>query len=208
FSTRRARAVMTVIGTLLIALIGRVAFLQTYGREKTIQRADRQQHQNETLHSRRGSIFDCNGMLMAGTVQTQSLFIDPKFMQDCFQEDGKSLIEMDKAMAHLAHLIDQDPFELSKLLGDRATSRYVKVAEHLDETTCNAIEKLDLPGVGFTPTDVRYYPMASIAAHVLGGTQKDGLGLEGVELKFEKLLAGKDGFKRSVKDARRRSIAV
>src|SRR5204863_4259777 len=135
FSATRALALICLIGCGLVALIGRVAYLESYGREQTIRRADRQQHQNEILHARRGSIFDSNGMLMAGTVQTQSLFIDPKFMQDCFQEDGKSLIEMDKAMAHLAHLIDQDPFELSKLLGDRATSRYVKVAEHLDETT-------------------------------------------------------------------------
>src|SRR4051794_22903032 len=208
FSARRALVLMCFVGCAFVALVGRVAYLQTYGREQTIRRADRQQHQNEILHARRGSIFDANGMLMAGTVQTQSLFIDPKFMQDCFQEDGKSLGEMDRAMVRLARMIDIDPFELSKMPGDRYESRYVKVAEHLDETTCSAIEKLDLPGVGFTPTDVRYYPMGAIAAHVLGGTQKDGLGLEGVELRFEKLLAGKDGFKRSVKDARRRSIAV
>jgi cell division protein FtsI/penicillin-binding protein 2 len=208
FSSRRAAGVMSVVAILLIALIGRVAFLQTYGRQKTIQRAERQQHQTETLISRRGSIFDCNGMLMAGTVQSQSLFVDPKFMQDCFQEDGKSLVELDKAIGQLAQLIDKDPFELSKLLGDRYESRFVKVAEHLDEQTCAAIEKLDLPGIGFTPTAERFYPMGSIAAHVLGGTQKDNIGLEGVELKFEKLLAGKNGFKRTLKDARRRPIAV
>src|SRR5690349_20711468 len=187
FSSRRAAVVMSTIAILLIALIGRVAFLQTYGRQKTIQRAERQQHQTETLQSRRGSIFDCNGMLMAGTVQSQSLFIDPKFMQDCFQEDGKSLVEMDKAMEKLANIIDMDAFELSKMLGDRYESRYVKVAEHLDETAVKQINDLDLPGVGFTPTDERYYPMGSIAAHVLGGVQKDNIGLEGVELKFDKL---------------------
>src|SRR4051812_48672752 len=109
FSARRALVLMCFIGCAFVALVGRVAYLQTYGREQTIRRADRQQHQNEILHARRGSIFDANGMLMAGTVQTRSLFIDPKFMQDCFQEDGKSLVDMDKAMAQLAHMIDLDP---------------------------------------------------------------------------------------------------
>ncbi len=199
---------MGTVACALVALVGRAAYLQTYGREKTIRQAERQQHQTETLYSRPGCIYDSTGMLMAGTVQTQSLFIDPKFMQDCFQEDGKSLVEMDKAIAQLANMIDHDPFELSKLLGDRYESRYVKVAENLDEQTCKAIEKLDLPGVGFTPTNVRYYPMGSIAAHVLGGTQKDGVGLDGIEFKFQKLLAGKNGFKRVLKDARRRPIAV
>src|SRR5207248_4339939 len=126
-----------------------------------------------------------------------------KFMQDCFQEDGKNLIDMDKAIAQLAKVIDRDPFELSKLLGDRYESRYVKVAEKLDEQTVKAIERLSLPGVGFTPADERIYPMGAIAAHVLGGTQKDEFGLEGIELKFEKLLAGKNGFKRVLKNARR-----
>ena len=61
------------------------------------------------------------------------------------------------------------------------------------------IEKLNLPGVGLTPTNVRYYPMGSIAAHLLGGMGSEGMGLEGLELKFEKLLAG-NGFKTTLKD--------
>ena len=206
FSAHRAAVLMLLIGTGFIALIGRVAYLQTYGRQQTIERADRQQHQSETLRARRGSIFDANGMLMAGTVQTQSLYVDPKFMQDCYQEDGKSLVKMDQDLDKLAKLIDKDPFELSQLIGDKYTSRFVKIAEHLDDRTVAEIHKLDMPGVGTLPTDERYYPMGSIAAHVLGGVQRDNIGLEGVELKYEKVLAGKDGFKRTLKDARRRPI--
>src|SRR5579885_3497120 len=142
FSPIRAAVVLVIVCCALVALVGRVAYLQTYGREQTIRRAERQQHQTEILHARRGSIFDCNGMLMAGTVQSQTLFIDPKFMQDCFQEDGKSLVDMDKAMDKLANIIDVEPFELSKLLGDRAESRYLKVAEKLDESQVKQIEAL------------------------------------------------------------------
>src|SRR5207302_3869795 len=59
-----------------------------------------------------------------------------------------------------------------------------------------------------TPSNQRYYPMGSIAAHVLGGTGKDGHGLDGLELQFDGLLAGHDGYKRTLKDARRNPIAV
>jgi cell division protein FtsI (penicillin-binding protein 3) len=208
FSAIRAAVVMLSIGCGLVILTGRVAYLQTYGRERTVQKADRQQHQSEALRARRGCIFDSTGMLMAGTIQQRALFIDPKFMQECFQADGRSLVEMDEAIAKLAEIIDRDAFELSQLLGDRYRSRFVKIAENLDEGTSNAIRELDLPGVGMFPMNVRYYPMGSIAAHVLGGTGKEGNGLEGVELRFEKLLAGHDGFKRTLKDARRRAIAV
>src|SRR5688572_9004232 len=208
FSSLRAAVVMCSIGTLLLALLGRVGYLQTYGREMTIRRAERQQHQNEILSSRRGSIYDCNGMLMAGTVQSTSLFIDPKFMQEEFEANGRSLNDMDKAIVKLARLLDRDPFEMSQLLGDRYESRYIRVADHLDERTVAEIEKMKLPGVGFTPMNERYYPMGSIAAHVLGGVGGEGKGLEGLELKFEKQLAGRNGFKTTLKDARRRPISV
>jgi cell division protein FtsI/penicillin-binding protein 2 len=208
FSTLRAAFVVILILCGLCALTARVAYLQTYGREQTIRQAERQQHINETLRARRGCVFDSTGMLMAGTVQQKALFIDPKFMQQCFEADGGGLTRMDEAIAQLAYILDKDPFELSMLLGDRYESRYVKIAENLDDGTVDGIRQLDLPGVGFLPMNVRFYPMGSIASHLLGGTGKDGTGLEGIELKFEKELAGRDGFKRTLKDARRRAIAV
>ena len=58
------------------------------------------------------------------------------------------------------------------------------------------------------PVNSRSYPNGSLAAHILGGTGKDGHGLEGVELQFDKLLTGKDGWERKLKDARRRAIGV
>lgn len=208
FSSIRAAIVTGGVASLLIGMMGRVAYLQTYGRQQTIERAHRQQQQNEILPARRGCIFDRNAMLMAGTVQTRTLFIDPKFMQNCFQEDGRSLVEMDDAIVRLARLIDKDPFELSQMLGDRSESRFIRIAENLDDATCEAVNKLDLPGVGLMPANVRYYPMGSIAAHLLGGSGNEGNGLEGLELQFNDLLTGENGAKRSTKDARRRSIEV
>jgi cell division protein FtsI/penicillin-binding protein 2 len=208
FSHIRAVAILTLIVALFAALLGRVAYLQTYGRESTISRADRQQHLILTLSARRGNIYDRNGLLMAGSIQTHSLFVDPKFMQDSFQEDGHSLVEMDEALDRLAKVIDKDPFELAKLLGDRATSRFVKVADDLDDSTVDQIQALNLPGVGIDSSSARCYPMGSLAAHVLGGCGADGKGLDGLELKYNDLLSGRPGFARETKDAQRRPIGV
>jgi cell division protein FtsI/penicillin-binding protein 2 len=208
FSPTRAAGVLIVLVGLFTLLIGRVAYLQTYGRQQTIARADRQQHQTEVLQARRGCVYDRNGILMAGTVQTSTLYADPKFMQDSYQSDGKSLVEMDDAVDQLAKLIHKKSFELSVLFSDRSQSRYLKVAEDLDENTVEQIQKLNLPGIGVTPTDHRYYPMKTLASHLLGGVGKDGKGLEGLELKCEKQLAGIDGYQRVLKDARRHAIAV
>ena len=92
FSASRALGVFCLIGVLFTGLMGRVVFLQTYGRQQTLDRAEKQQHTKEAISARRGGIFDSTGMLMAGTVQMRTLFVDPKFMQDQFQKEGHTLI--------------------------------------------------------------------------------------------------------------------
>lgn len=208
FSLIRARIAIAMIVVAFAALIGRVGYLQSYGRQSTIARADRQEHLFMTLPARRGDIDDRNGLIMAGSVETRNLFIDPKFMQDSFQENGRSLADMDDALDKLAKIIDKDPFELAKLLGDRATSRFVKVADDLDEGTIQQIQALGLPGVGIDTGSARCYPMGALAAHVLGGVGSDGSGLDGLELEYNSLLTGKPGSAREMKDAQRRPIGV
>jgi cell division protein FtsI/penicillin-binding protein 2 len=208
FSTRRAAAVFVLLGSILVALIGRVAYLQTYGRQLTLRKADRQQHQTMSLEARRGCLFDRNGFLLAGTIQTQTLFVDPKFMYEVYQQDGHSLIEMDAAIMDLARILDKKPIDLAHLLADRSDNRFVKVAENLNDDVCEEIRKLKLPGVGLQPTSSRYYPMGSLAAHILGGVQRDGHGLEGLELGFNNELSGKDGYARMLKDASHRPLSM
>ncbi|MDB5326395.1 MAG: hypothetical protein JWM57_1964 [Phycisphaerales bacterium] len=208
-SSTRAVLVFAVVGLALAGLAGRVGYLQSTGSKKNIARAERQQFQSEPLYARRGSVFDRNGLLMAGTVQAQSLFVDPKFMADQFVAEGRDpYLAIDDAVGKISKIVGHDAFEISKLLSDKSTSRFVRIADNLDETATKQIEKLDLPGTGFTPFNVRYYPMGSVGAHVLGGVGADGNGLEGIELKFNKLLAGTDGKKRTLKDARRRPLFV
>lgn len=208
FSPIRALVVMGAVMVGFVGLLGRVAYLQTYGAQQLVRRADRQQHMIEHLPARRGTIFDSTGNLLAGTIQSRTVYADPKFMLQSYQEEGRSLVQMDDDVAKLARILDKDAFEISKLLSDRQDARFVKIAEHLDDNTCKAIAALDMPGIGLMPASERYYPMGSIAAHILGTVGGDGRGLEGLELKYEKILAGKDGSKRALKDARRRGIFV
>jgi len=208
FSIQRAGAVIFVICLMFVALIGRVAYLETYGRQNTLPKADRQQHQTLTLYARRGGIFDRNGLVMAGTMQHQSVFVDPHFMHEVFDQEGRSQLDKDQAMSKLAALIDKDVLDLERILADRSDSRFIKIADNLDDYRCKEIEKLNIPGVGLTPVNMRTYPMGGLAAHVLGDCGKDGHGLEGIELRYDKLLSGKDGWERVLKDARRRPIAV
>ena len=145
FSPRRAAAVMIVLFSALSGMIGRVVYLETYGRERTINSAERQQHLTEKLVSRRGCIYDANGCLMAGTIQTQLVYVDPKFLLECYSSDGKSLVAMDEDIRKLAKLIDKDPYEISQMLSDKYDTRYLKLAENLDEKAVDEIVKLNIP---------------------------------------------------------------
>lgn len=208
FSKARAAVVLIIIALFMGVLVGRVAYLQTYGREHTLKSARRQHMSSSVWYARRGTIFDDHGNLLAGTIQTQTLFIDPTFMRQSYLDDGSGLVKMDDDVARLARLLDKDPFQISQLLSQHHDDRYVKIATDVSDSMQQAIEKLNLPGVGFSPTSERYYPMGALAAHVLGDVGADGHGLEGLELKFNKLLAGKNGHQRTMKDARRRPISV
>ncbi len=102
FSIRRAAAVFAILALAYVALIFRVAWLQTIGRQATLAKAERQQHQTVALQSRRGGIFDRNGFALALTIQKQDLFADPHFMQEVYQEEPHTTLEMDDAIQKLA----------------------------------------------------------------------------------------------------------
>src|SRR6185437_1308127 len=169
FSTRRAGIVFITLGVMFVMLTARVAYLQTVGRRATIGKADRQQHQTTRLESRRGPIFDRNGFALALTIQKQDLFADPRFMQEFYQEEGHSVVAMDDAIQKLAAILDRDALELAQRLNERGSSRFLRIAQDVDEARIAAIEKLNIPGIGFVPSHARSYPMGSLAAHILGG---------------------------------------
>jgi cell division protein FtsI/penicillin-binding protein 2 len=193
---------------LMLGLLGRVWWLQTVVRDDIIERADRQQHLTERLSARRGSIFDSTGQLLAGTIQVESVFVDPKAMIDGYTGRPGGQASLDRDLASLAGLIEIEPFQLTQQIGEAYPSRFMKIADDVDRNTLIAIRKLDMPGLASQPVNVRMYPMGSLAAHILGGVGPDGVGIEGLERTQNKTLSGKDGHKRSVKDARRRNIGT
>ena len=208
FATARAGVSLGVIALLLLTLLGRVYWLQTRERARILDKADRQQHLTERLPARRGSIFDSTGQLLAGAIQTQTVFIDPKDIIDAYQDRPGGQIQLEADLVPLGTLIERDPFDLLQAIGEKYPGRYLEIAHDVDSRVIAEIDKLKMPGIGTTPENQRIYPMGSLAAHILGGVGADGKGLEGLELECNALLSGTDGHKRSMKDSRRRAIGT
>ncbi len=184
------------------------------------------------MPARRGTIFDRNCIVFAATVQKQRLYVDPKFLLEGFAAEAHRPADKARQLGKLAEILGRDGDELKTIIEDAATGRenswaalfgppttqphhsherYLILADDLDESAVEEIHKLNIAGLGFEPTSRRLYPMGSLGSHVIGTVAGDGRGqrgLEGLELKFNQLLTGVDGHKRSEKTASRKSIAV
>lgn len=205
-SPLRLGAVLCLIGLAIAALVGRVAWLQTTYAAQAAPRALRQQSAKETLHARRGSIFDRNGLMLAGSVQLTSVYADPKFMHEQFQTRGRTLADLDRALEQVAEIIDADPAQLMLEIGRDPRKRYIPLAHGLRDDVVAKLTALAVPGLGFQADPDRVYPMGPTAAHLLGTVGAEDTGLEGLERVQQALLAGVDGAKGTVRDKRRRPI--
>lgn len=207
-SARRIAAVLTLISLTLTGLVARVAYLQTAAASQTVERAQRQQSARETLNARRGSIFDRNGLMLAGSIQLTTLYADPKFMHEQFQTKGRTLLDMDVALETVAKVVEGDADELVMAVGRNPQKRYVPLVRGLKQETVEQLQSLKIPGLGFAAEPTRIYPMGQTAAHLLGTVGREATGLEGLERGEEAVLAGHDGTKGTVRDKRRRTIAA
>ena len=207
-SARRIGVVLGLIGLALASLLGRVAYLQTTFAREAGPWAARQHDATQTLHARRGSVFDRNGLLLAASEQSTLLFADPKVMHERFAATGRSLGEMDSALEDVARLVRVDPDRAVLAVGRDPDKQYVPLAGDLSESTAASVREMDVPGLGLAPQPRRVYPMGTTAAHLLGAVGRDEAGLEGVERTAESTLAGDDGAKVTIRDKRRRVVAA
>lgn len=126
---------------------------------------------------RRGDIYDSNGFLLATTLKTPSLFVDPKLVMN-----AEMLVQ------DLARIIPNINAEktFKKLT---AQNRFGWLAYALTPEQQSQILKLGQPALGFQDQYTRIYPQGSLFAHVIGYTERDGLGLSGVERSYDDVLS-------------------
>ncbi len=225
-----AATVFGVIGLAMVYLGGRVAYLQTNDKNDQRKKLELQQYRTEVLQARRGCIFDRNGLLLAGNERRYNVFIDPKFMMGEFANlkikptDGSDPEVARKrlwqeAVQKICTTVGITEAEFAGSVKDWSTQKYVRIAIEKPEEVALAVSKLrmtvpgwkqdqPIPGVGTTAVTIRTYPMGTMAAQLLGGVSADGGGLEGLELQFDSLLAGRNGFCREQTTKERRGFDV
>lgn len=128
----------------------------------------------------RGDIVDRNGVLLAASLPTASLFADPK-----------EILDARVASAALAQVFPSlDRAWLETML--KADGQFVWLRRNLSPSEQNAVNRLGIPGLGFRTEYRRVYPQGRSAAHVLGRADIDEFGVAGIERSFDAALANGD----------------
>jgi cell division protein FtsI (penicillin-binding protein 3) len=184
----RSKLIVAGIALGFLALAGRAAWVQVFANEFFRKQGEVRFARTLELPANRGRIFDRNGLLLATSVPAPSIWAIP--------ED----VERDKAkLARLAKLLEMPLPELLKKL-ENEDKTFVWLKRQVSEPAAKEITALNLKGIYQRKEYKREYPEGEAAAHVVGFTNVEDQGQEGVELAFNKDLAGRPGSRRVIKD--------
>jgi len=139
------------------------------------------------LPASRGRIVDRGGELLASSVEAPTVWAIPRDLKASADEKRR-----------LARLLGMSASELDKRLADNPNFVYLK--RQIDESVALQVRALGLKGIHQLTEYKRRYPAGEAAAHVVGFTNVEDRGQEGIELAFQDALAGRDGTRRVIKD--------
>ncbi|WP_298933299.1 penicillin-binding protein 2, partial [uncultured Ramlibacter sp.] len=188
----RSKFIVAALALGFGGLAARAAYVQVVGNDFFQRQGAVRFARTLELPANRGRILDRNGLLLASNVVAPSIWAIP---EDVEREDA----EVKTKLRRLAQLLDVPLSELNKKLEDEDKT-FVWLKRQVDESVAQQISALNLKGIYQRKEYKRKYPEGEAAAHVVGFANVENHGQEGVELAFDKQLAGRPGSRRVIKD--------
>ncbi len=178
----------------LFILTLRIIFLQIIQPDKLRFEGDRRTLRIQSLLSTRGIINDRSGYPLAVTVPVNAICADPTILIN------NKNIKNDQRWQALSKALSIPLKKIIFLINHHKKSKFIYLARQITPEIGEYIKKLELPGVFLIEESKRYYPSGKIAAQLIGITNIDGVGIEGIEKSFNVLLTGKPGKRKIRKD--------
>jgi cell division protein FtsI (penicillin-binding protein 3) len=195
-ANRRIRLLIAVFALIFVAAFGRVAWLQAVKAHALDRIATSQQREERAVPARRGTIYDRLGQPLAFGERATTVYANPRQVVDA------------RAAAIIAgRALELEPGDLFPLLSDRSRG-FVYLARQADSEKAEDLKRQEIPGIGFYPEERRAYPQKMVASEVVGYAGTENTGLSGLELRFDKVLAGRDGSETVIRDPFGRRIDV
>ena len=188
----RSKFIVALVALGFVGLAGRAAYVQVIGNDFFQRQGEVRFARTLELPANRGRILDRNGLILASSVPAASIWAIPEDVEMAKPEVRAKLKD-------LARLMDMPLSTLQGKLADEDKT-FVWIKRQLDWDVGQQITALGLKGIYLRKEYKRQYPEGEAAAHVVGFTNVEDHGQEGMELAFDKDLAGKPGSRRVIKD--------
>ena len=189
----RIRKVLYALIIAFALLCVRLVFVQLGAAKSLSNIASNQYRLLVSLLPKRGIIYDHNLKELAININLISIFAEP------FKIEDKGI-----ASQKLASILGLSRDEIYKKLSQE--KGFVWLGRKVSPDTARAVRALNIKGIDFIKEPQRAYPNGVIASHILGFTDMDNNGLEGLELKFDKYLKGATGYRYAIRDAKQREV--
>ncbi|WP_372880136.1 peptidoglycan D,D-transpeptidase FtsI family protein [Psychromonas sp.] len=218
FSSGRYIFVSILVAAIAVLLISRLAYLQVIEPEYLTNEADKRSLRVTKSVAHRGNIEDRNGEELAVSVPAYAIWVDPKVVKEEFafskqeylesvvvstktgkETHQKQLFNESKKWPALAEVLDIEFDKLAEIM-QKPHARFVYLKRQVNQQIVEYIKELRLPGVSEQLESHRFYPTGEINANILGLTDLDSQGIEGIEKSYNDYLQGQTGKKRVRQD--------
>ena len=191
----RLMLVTGALGVCALALVARAAHIQVLHNQFYREQGNERFLREVAIPTSRGMITDRNGEPLAVSTPVESITANPK-----------EVLDTPKMLPKLAAALNTDVDTLTRRLTQRADKEFVYLKRRINPAEARRVLALNIPGVSSQREYRRFYPQGEAIAHVLGFTNIDDQGQEGLELAFERTLRGTPGKKRVIRDRRGRIV--
>jgi len=185
----RAYLLMGLLDCCALGLLWRAVNLQLVDHTFLAREGDARFSRVAEIAAHRGTITDRYGEPLAVSTPVDSIWVNPK-----------ELALATDQIPRLAAAVKQDRQELTRRITSNLDREFLYLARGRQPSEAEQIKALGIPGVYLSREYRRYYPAGEVAGHVLGFTNVDDAGQEGLELAFDHWLAGENGAKRVIQD--------
>lgn len=232
FSYRRKFLLLFMMGCMGL-LVGRAVYLQVFNKDFLQNQGDDRQVDEVIMPAYRGMIKDRNGAPLAISTPVDTISVNAKQLKEDDKGQIKKRLKALKKALNLHKLSEDDktqvlsdyqkdkedkirqmeamlglsPGKISGLLKEKKLKQFVYVARQIDPGIADQVKALKLNGVNFEREFKRFYPASEISAHLIGFTDLEDKGQEGLEAAYEKTLKGVPGRKRVIRDGTHQIIA-
>lgn len=195
----RSRLVLILLALAFLALAARAVYLQGFSTDFLQRQGESRYARTMELPATRGKVTDRNGVVLAASMPAKAIWAIPDDVMEIGKKETAADLQARLAkLPELARLLNLPLAEIKrKLNSDRS---FVYLRRQVDTDVAEKIAALKLAGVHERDEYKRYYPEGETLAHVVGFTNIEDVGQEGVELSYQKDLAGVTGTRRVIKD--------